>query len=306
MRPPRIQLLVLRSKALTQTVDFYSSLGIQFTEERHGNGPLHYSANLSGLLLEVYPAKDEEHAECATRLGLTIRRSELPNALQDLEFRETAWGRQATLQDPDGRSVDLMLEPESESEVSRGDGESIAGENSVGRSLLEASIETFVTQKGLAERAIAQVPDARLKESLDPRVNSIAVIMKHVAGNLRSRWTDFLTTDGEKSDRDRDQEFIDTYETRAEMLSDWQLGWECLLDALRRLRPDDLNATVQIRGQDHSVPQAIERSLGHTCYHIGQIVQQARIHGGDEWQTLTIPRGESQTYNEQNWGAPRR
>jgi hypothetical protein len=278
---------------------------MQFTEEKQGNGTLHYSANCDGIVLELYPTTSEEGAVCAMRLGLTVRQNDLPAAMQDLKFRETDWGRQATVQDPDGRSVDLTLV--SGSELGR-EGDRAVGEQPAGKSakesFLEATIDTFMTQKVLAERAIAQAPDACLKQSLDPRVNSIAVIMKHVAGNLRSRWTDFLITDGEKSDRDRDQEFIDTFETHAEILADWNSGWDCLFDALRQLGTDDLHAIVQIRGQDHTVPQAIERSLGHTCYHLGQIVQQARFHAGDEWQTLTIPRGESQQYNKQTWGAP--
>jgi hypothetical protein len=126
--------------------------------------------------------------------------------------------------------------------------------------------------------------------------------MKHVAGNLRSRWTDFLTTDGEKPDRNRDDEFIDTFASRAELLECWDSGWKRLFDTLNSLQPDDLAKTVHIRGEPHTVLLAAQRSLGHTCYHIGQIVQLARVLAGDNWNTLTIPRGGSQQHNETNWG----
>src|SRR5262249_17479677 len=136
----------------------------------------------------------------------------------------------------------------------------------------------------------------------DAHTNSIAVIMKHVAGNLLSRWTDFLTTDGEKPWRDRDDEFVDSFGGRAELLELWERGWAWFLKGRRGLQPEDLAKTVLIRGDPHSMPLALERSLGHTCYHIGQIVQAARIHAGDRWSTLTIPRGGSEQFNKANWG----
>lgn len=167
---------------------------------------------------------------------------------------------------------------------------------------LLATINAFEANKRLADRAVAQVPDDKLHVALDPNTNSIAVVMKHVAGNLASRWTDFLTTDGEKSWRNRDDEFVDRFGSRAEILEAWERGWECLFNTLKKLKPDDLEKTVTIRGEPHSVPLALERSLGHTCYHIGQIVQVARIHAGEQWQTLTIPRGGSEQFNKANWG----
>jgi hypothetical protein len=167
---------------------------------------------------------------------------------------------------------------------------------------LSATINAFEANKRLADRAVAQVPDDKLHVALDENTNSIAIIMKHVAGNLISRWTDFLITDGEKPDRNRDDEFVDSFKSRAEILGRWEQGWECLLRTLKNLSPDDLGKTVLIRGEPHSVPLALERSLGHTCYHIGQIVQLARIHGGEQWQTLTIPRGGSAQFNAENWG----
>lgn len=166
---------------------------------------------------------------------------------------------------------------------------------------MSASINTFESNKRLADRAIEQVPAGKLHVALDANTNSIAVIMKHVAGNLISRWTDFLTSDGEKPWRNRDDEFVDSFISREELLEFWERGWACLLTALRSLTPEDLEMTVTIRGEPHSVPLALERSLGHTCYHVGQIVQVARIHCGEQWNTLTIPRGGSEQFNKSTW-----
>jgi hypothetical protein len=167
---------------------------------------------------------------------------------------------------------------------------------------LSAIRNAFEANKRMADRAVEQVPDDKLHAALDANTNSIAVTMKHVAGNLASRWTDFLTTDGEKPWRNRDDEFVDTFGNRAELLAMWERGWACLWQALQNLKPEDLARTVLIRGEPHSVPLALERSLGHTCYHIGQIVQVARIHAGERWNTLTIPRGGSQQFNQAHWG----
>ena len=167
---------------------------------------------------------------------------------------------------------------------------------------MAAIIDTFVANKRLADRAIEQVPEDKLHISLDANTNSIFVIMKHVAGNLLSRWTDFLTTDGEKPWRQRDAEFVDSSASRAELLELWERGWACLLKSLSSLKPEDLGKTVTIRGEPYSVPRAVERSLGHTCYHIGQIVQVARIHAGEKWNTLSIPRGGSGEFNKAHWG----
>jgi hypothetical protein len=172
----------------------------------------------------------------------------------------------------------------------------------VGLTYTAAILDAFQANKKLADRAVAQVPDDKLHVPLDPSTNSIAVIMKHVAGNLISRWTDFLTTDGEKPERDRDEEFIDRFAGRADLLAHWERGWACLTGTVNGLRPEDLEKTVTIRGVPHSVPLALARSLGHTCYHIGQIVQVARVYAGDRWETLTIPRGGSAAFNQVNWG----
>ena len=167
---------------------------------------------------------------------------------------------------------------------------------------MSAIINAFEANKRLADRAVEQVSDDKLHTALDENTNSIAVIMKHVAGNLASRWTDFLTTDGEKPWRKRDDEFVDSFGSRAELLALWERGWTCLLTTLKSLKREDLEKTVMIRGEPHSVPLALERSLGHTCYHVGQIVQVARIHTGEKWNTLTIPRGNSEQFNKASWG----
>ncbi|KAA0135412.1 DUF1572 domain-containing protein [Gimesia chilikensis] len=167
---------------------------------------------------------------------------------------------------------------------------------------LSATLNVFEAQKQMAERAVAQVSDEGLRTALDAHTNSIAVIMKHVAGNLISRWTDFLTTDGEKPDRNRDDEFVDSFSNRDELLVYWERGWGVLFESLNSLGPEDLKTTVYIRGDAHTVPLAIQRSLGHTCYHVGQIVQVARIQAGDDWNTLTIPRGQSEQFNKERWG----
>lgn len=166
----------------------------------------------------------------------------------------------------------------------------------------ESIIDAFRANKRLADGAIAQIPDQKLHVALDEHTNSIAVIMKHVAGNLLSRWTDFLTTDGEKATRDRDREFVDTFASRQEALDYWELGWARLFSTLESLTPEDLERVVEIRGEPHPVPLAMARSLGHTCYHIGQIVQLARHLAGEPWTTLTIPRGGSAQFNRKHWG----
>lgn len=173
----------------------------------------------------------------------------------------------------------------------------------IGLEFVQSIMNAFEANKRLADRAVAQVSDEKLHASLDEHTNSIAVIMKHLAGNLTSRWTDFLTTDGEKPWRNRDDEFVDTFKSRDEVLETWEKGWACLFDTLKGLKANDLAKTVTIRGEPHSVSLALARSLGHACYHVGQIVQVSRIHAGDTWDTLTIPRGGSQKFNETVWGS---
>ena len=152
--------------------------------------------------------------------------------------------------------------------------------------------------KDLAEKAIAQLKDEEFFVTLDEEANSVAVVMKHMAGNMISRWTDFLTSDGEKPDRNRDMEFvIDAQTTKDDVLAYWERGWKCVFDALEPLRPEDFEKTVLIRGEKHTIVQAINRQLMHYAYHIGQIVFLAKHFRSAEWKSLTIPRNKSAEFN---------
>lgn len=173
----------------------------------------------------------------------------------------------------------------------------------VALAVINGSISAFRSNKGWADKAISQVSDDKLHVALDSNTNSIAVIMKHVAGNLLSRWTDFLTTDGEKAWRNRDDEFVDTFSDRNQLITYWESGWKTLFDSLAALSSDNLGKTVTIRGEPHSVPLAMQRSLAHTTYHIGQIMLISRILAGDNWTTITIARGGSSNFNQRVWGA---
>lgn len=177
-----------------------------------------------------------------------------------------------------------------------------AANNDIGKAVLDGAVAAFQSQKVWADKAVAQLPDDKLHIALDPNTNCIAVIMKHVAGNLLSRWTDFLTTDGEKPWRNRDDEFVDTLATRDELLAYWEAGWRRLFESLSALSPDDLAKTVTIRGEPHSVPLAMQRSLAHCAYHVGQIMVIARVLAGQRWDTITILRGGSAQFNRGVWG----
>ncbi|MFM9958342.1 MAG: DUF1572 family protein [Phycisphaerales bacterium] len=167
------------------------------------------------------------------------------------------------------------------------------------RIILSALESTFHSQRSLAEKALAQVPDHLLHTALTKDTNSPAVIVKHMSGNLVSRFTDFLTTDGEKPTRDRDTEFEDDDADRAEIMRRWERGWAVLFATLAELNDADLARTVHIRGEPHSVALALHRALAHQSYHVGQIVQLARVLAGEQWTTLTIPRakGASGAFN---------
>jgi hypothetical protein len=167
-------------------------------------------------------------------------------------------------------------------------------------SYLRDSIGLFHYYKKLAERAMAQCPDDALFVTLDPESNSIAIIVKHMSGNMRSRWRDFLTTDGEKPDRNRDTEFEAPPVTRAELLELWEQGWKYLFDALEPLSESDLTRTVTIRSEPHSVMQAINRQIAHYAHHAGQILFLAKhltfVRTG-KWESLSVPRGKSADMN---------
>jgi len=164
---------------------------------------------------------------------------------------------------------------------------------------LQDSIELFRSYKRLAERAVEQCPDAALGTTLDAESNSIATLVKHLRGNMRSRWTDFLSSDGEKPDRNRDDEFEKPPQTRAEILALWEEGWTCVFEALGALTDADLVRTVTIRGEPHSVLQAIHRQIAHYSYHVGQICLLAKHFAAQagRWTALTIPRHQSADFN---------
>lgn len=164
----------------------------------------------------------------------------------------------------------------------------------VAQHYLTDALQTFRDYKKLAERAFEQVSDEDFFKTLDEESNSIAVNIKHLAGNMLSRWTDFLTTDGEKPERDRDIEFVMLPgSTRDDMVAYWEKGWQRVFDALEPLQPEDLMRTIRIRGQDHTVVQAINRQLAHYAYHVGQIVYLAKHFKSSEWQSLSVPRNKS-------------
>src|SRR5271170_347757 len=165
-------------------------------------------------------------------------------------------------------------------------------------SYVEDAKAIFHQYKKLAEAAIAQVTDEQLCATLDPEMNSIAQIVKHMAGNMRSRWTDFLTTDGEKPSRNRDSEFEAPPATRAELMAMWEQGWGCLLGALDGLTDADLTRTITIRGEAHSVMQAINRQVAHYSYHCGQIVFLAKHLCAGHWRILSVPLGKSAEFNQ--------
>jgi uncharacterized damage-inducible protein DinB len=164
-------------------------------------------------------------------------------------------------------------------------------------SYLEDSISLFRYYKKLAGGAMEQVSDEQLFSSLDEEMNSIAIVVKHMAGNMRSRWTDFLTSDGEKPDRNRDAEFAAPPATRAELMQSWNEGWDRVFGALEPLSEADLERKITIRGEPHSVMQAVNRQIAHYSYHVGQIVFLAKHFKGSDWKSLSVPRNKSGDFN---------
>ena len=165
-------------------------------------------------------------------------------------------------------------------------------------SYLEDSLSLFRYYKKLGERAIEQITDEQLFTTLDEEANSIAIVVKHLAGNMRSRWRDFLASDGEKPDRDRDSEFVNPPATREALLQLWEDGWSHVFQALEPLSDADLDRRVTIRGEAHSVMQAINRQLAHYAYHVGQIVLLSKHFARDRWQSLSVPRNRSAEFNQ--------
>jgi hypothetical protein len=164
-------------------------------------------------------------------------------------------------------------------------------------SCLADALDLFRFYRGLGERAIGQVTDEQLFAVLDPEMNSIAVTVKHMAGNMRSRWTGFLTSDGEKPDRGRDREFVEPPPSREGVMALWNQGWALVFAALEPLSDADMNRTVTIRGEAHSVTQAVHRQVAHYAYHVGQIVMLAKHFSGAGWNSLSIPRNRSAEFN---------
>src|SRR5215207_5983158 len=175
--------------------------------------------------------------------------------------------------------------------------------DSLAEHYLEDAEKVFRGQKKLADGAAAQVSDEEFFRAIDAESNSIALIMKHMAGNMRSRWTDFLTSDGEKPDRRRDSEFVAEGEDRRAIEARWEAGWRTVFETLESLRPEDVDRTVTIRGEPHTVVEAVNRQLSHYGQHTGQIVFLAKHLKSSDWQTLSIARGKSEDFDQGSEGS---
>ncbi len=158
-------------------------------------------------------------------------------------------------------------------------------------------IKRFLYYKELGDRSLAQLSEEQIFWQYNEESNSIAIIIKHIAGNMRSRWINFLTEDGEKSWRNRDSEFENNFKTKAEVLEYWEKGWACLFEALNQITDENINSTIYIRGEAHSVVDAVFRQLAHYPYHIGQIIYIAKMMKNEDWQTLSIARNKSADFN---------
>lgn len=166
---------------------------------------------------------------------------------------------------------------------------------------LESIKRQFLYYKDLGEKAIEQVPEEKLFWQFNSESNSIATIVKHLSGNMISRWTDFLTSDGEKEWRNRDGEFENDIQTKAELIAIWNKGWDCFFNTINSLTENDLTKIIYIRNQGHTVMEAINRQLAHYPYHIGQIVFVAKMIKNEDWQSLSIPRNKSGDYNSEKF-----
>ncbi|MFN3148694.1 DinB family protein [Bremerella sp.] len=168
---------------------------------------------------------------------------------------------------------------------------------------IDATAATVASYRRMIDATVEQLSDAELHARPAKGINSVAILLRHLGGNLRSRWTNFLTTDGEKPNRDRDTEFQDWKGDRTELLAHFDAGWHALTSAIEQINPSNINQPIFIRGERHTIPQALTRSITHMTYHVGQISLIARIvHQGD-WQWLTIPPGQSQQHNQRTWGS---
>jgi hypothetical protein len=183
----------------------------------------------------------------------------------------------------------------------------MSGAAALGRHFLDDALGTLEKLRRLAEAAMAQIDDEAFWRRLDPESNAVGQLVQHVAGNQLSRWRDFLTTDGEKPDRDRDAEFeLAAGSTREAAMARWRAGWELTLATIGALAPDDLLHRVTVRGEPHTVLEAIDRQLAHYAQHCGQIVLLAKHFAGDRWRSLSIPRGRSREFEVAKDGTPYR
>lgn len=173
------------------------------------------------------------------------------------------------------------------------------------QNFLDSAIKLFRYYKKLGEGAIDQLNDEQVLQKPNELSNSIALIVHHLSGNMLSRWTDFLTSDGEKPWRDREAEFEKSYSNKAEMIEAWEKGWKCLLDTLESLKPADLSKIIYIRNEGQTVLEAIQRQLAHYPLHVGQIIYQAKILKGDEFKSLSIPKGKSDSFNQDKFSRPK-
>ncbi len=164
----------------------------------------------------------------------------------------------------------------------------------------------FKYYKSLADKTFEQLPEEQLFWQPNEESNSIAIIVKHLNGNMLSRWTNFLDSDGEKKWRNRDNEFCDTIKTKLELIAKWNQGWDCLFEALNQLTESDLTKTVYIRNMGHTVSEAINRQIAHYPYHIGQIVFIGKMAQNKEWNSLSIPKGKSDDYNKEKFSKPKK
>ncbi len=167
---------------------------------------------------------------------------------------------------------------------------------------IEAIAATLASHREMVDATVSQLSDAELHARPAADINSIAILLRHIGGNLRSRWTDFLTTDGEKPDRDRDTEFEPWEGDRAALLAHFDSGWNALTSALEQLKHSKMDQPMYVRGHHHSIHEALTRSVSHVTYHIGQIVLIARMVHSGPWQWITIAPGKSEQYNQENWG----
>lgn len=168
-------------------------------------------------------------------------------------------------------------------------------------SRLNGTIQLLKYYKSLTEKSINQLQEEQVHDSPDPDQNSIAILMKHLAGNMISRWTNFRTEDGEKSWRNREMEFVDDFDSTQELMDYWEKGWKVLFDALESVDNDELDSIIYIRNDGHKLIEAIERHLAHVAYHTGQIVYLAKMYAGKNWHSLSIPKGKTEEYNRKKF-----